>query len=444
MNTQNSNPVVPKGRFQTNRGVNGLLVLTCFACGASASARDVLTPPPAISTAPEAVQENQSDNPMQVFAPAASLTELPEILQWGQLKLHPHVDYQLLYGNGISSSPGRQQNTLVQQVSPGMLFKLGDHWSLDYTPTLNYYSDTNFQDSLNQSVQLTWGSGLGDLFLKASQGYSVSSDPTEETSAQTDQESYSTALNASYAVNDAISLSLGLNQNLLYVGGAGSSTNILQPLASSRSWSTMDWLNYSFWTRLNAGLGIGFGYSQQDGSPDNLNEQYEAQINWRATDKISFQLSGGAQDQQYLSGGTGDLLTPIFSAAIQYQPFQHTQVSLSASRSVSPSYFQSQNTESTALNLGLNQRLLGLLSLGLSGGYTTTHYVASVSDLSTSRNDDTYSFSARLACPVLKEGTFSIFYQYTDNPSTQSGFASPGNSFAYSSSQIGIEIGYQY
>jgi hypothetical protein len=436
--------VVPKERFPASLSINSLALLSLFACGTSAVASDVLAPPPPVSTVPDAVQENQDSNPMQVFGPAPSVGELPQILQWGQLTLHPHVDYQLLYGNGIASSPGQQQNTVVQEVAPGMLFKLGQHWSLDYTPTLSFYSDSQFQNSLDQSAQLAWGSGVGDWFLKASQGYSISSDPTIETAAQTDRENYSTALDATYEVNQKISLSFDLSQNLENVGNTTTETNLLQQLTDSRSWSTTEGLNYAFNTRFIVGLSIGLGYGQQDGSPDDINEQCEAQINWRATDKISFQLSGGVQDQQYLSGGAGDLLTPIFSGTIQYQPFKQTRLSLSAGRAVSPSYFQNQNTESTSISATLTQRLLGRLSLAISGGYTTTRYVASLPGLNTSRDDDTYSFTTRLSCPILKHGTFSVFYQYTDNPSSQSGFAPSGTSFAYTSSQIGMEIGYQY
>jgi hypothetical protein len=400
-----------------------------------ALAQDVLTSPPQTPATPLAVEEHQNNNPMQVFAPSETAAPLP--IQWGPVTVHPHLDYQFLYGNGIQSSPGQQQDTIVQRVSPGVLLNLGDHWTLDYTPTLNFYSSSHFRNTLDHSVQLGWGTAYDDWFFSGSQSYASSSDPNVETAAQTDRETYSTAFNASYQFNDKISLDMGLSQNLNYVGNGGSSSNLLQNLANSKAWSTMDWLNYQFWPRLNAGLGAGFGYTIQDGSPDSLYEQYQARVNWRATDKMSFQLSGGLQDQQYLSGGASDLVTPIFGATIQYQPFEQTRLSLSASRSVSPSYFQNQVTESTQITADLNQRLLGELHLDVVGGYGTSKYVASVSGHSTGRNDDYYSFNARLTYPLLKRGTVSVFYQYSDNSSSQSGFA-------YTSTQVGIEIGYRY
>ena len=265
---------------------------------------------------------------MQVFAPLETLA-LPLPLQWGPFSVHPHVDYQFSYGNGIQSSPGQQQNTIVQQLSPGVLFNLGDHWTLDYTPTLAFYSSSNLQNTVGHSVQLGWGTASGDWFFSGSQSFASTSDPNIVTAAQTDQQTYSTAFNAAYQFNSKMSVDMGLNQNFNYIGNGASSTNYLQGLANSKSWSTMDWLNYQFRPRLNVGIGAGVGYTRQDNSPDAMNEQYQARVNWRATDKISFQLSGGLHDQQYLSGDAGDLLSPIFDAAIQYQPFEQTRISLS-------------------------------------------------------------------------------------------------------------------
>ncbi len=427
---------------------SGVLLPCVFLFLNRALAQDVLTSPPPTPSTPAAVQENQAANPMQVFAPPEEIAS-PVPLQWGPATAHPHVDYQFSYGNGINSSPGKSQNTIVQMLSPGTLFNLGDHWTLDYTPTLTFYSSRNFQNTLGQSVHLGWGSAYGgDWFFSGSQSYSDTSDPEIETAAQTDREAYSTALNASHQINEELSLDLGLNQNLNYVGNGGSVTNSLQNLANTKTWSTMDWLNYQFWPRLSAGVGPGLGYVQQVGAPDAIYEEYQGRINWRATDKVSFQVSGGLYDEQYLGGGLSPLATPIFNASVQYLPFEQTELSLSAGRSVSQSSFQSQQTENTSITVALNQRLLGRLHLNLSGSYGATDYLATESrlpgNLSTSRSDELYSFNARLSCPVFKRGTVSIFYTYTDNSSTQSGFAVAGSGYGFSSSEVGLAFGYRY
>ena len=172
-----------------------------------------------------------------------------------------------------------------------------------------------FRDTLNQSVRLGWGTSYGgDWFISASQSFISSADPNVVTAAQTDQQAYSTALNATHQINDELSLDLGLSQNLNYVGNGGDLTNAEVNLKDSMDWSTLNWLNYQFWPELSAGLGLGLGYDHAEASPSSLYQLYQSRVNWRATDKISFQLSGGVENLQYLNSSAGPLLTPVFGA----------------------------------------------------------------------------------------------------------------------------------
>ena len=416
------------------------MVLLCLKTTSPATAQNAIAvqaPPPAT---PLAVQQYQDANPMQVFSPAETIPEAtaaPQFLRWQNLTLHPHVDYQFLYGTGIPLAPGHQENTLIQIFSPGTLLNLGSHWTLDYTPALSFYSNQKFRNTVSHSVQLGWGTTYGNWFLKATQSYNASSDPLSETAIQTDQETYSTALNATYNFNDKISLDLELKQDFNQVGNGGSSTNYAPIAGDSRRWSTMEWVNYQFEPRLSVGLGAGVGTAQQDNSPDTLSERCQGRIQWRATDKLSLLVGGGLQDQQYMSGGASDWVTPVLDATLQYLPWQQTRLSLNANRSANQTYFQNQTSERTQIMGSLNQRLLGKLYLDLSGGYNRDHYVSMVSQPIAGRDDDYYSFNARLTCPWLKRGTVSIFYQYTDNASSQSGFT-------YESSQVGVQIGYRF
>ena len=414
-----------------------LLCLKPVSPAAAQNAIAVPAPPPAT---PLAVQEYQDANPMQVFSPADTVPETPAAppqLSWRTLTLHPHADYQFLYGTGIPLAPGRQENTLIQTLSPGAQLTLGSHWTLDYTPALSFYSNHKFHNTVNHFAQLGWGTSYGNWFLKATQGYSATSDPLAETALQTDQETHSTALNATCSVNDTLSLDMELKQDFNQVGNGGSSTNYAPIAADSRRWSTMEWVNYQFEPRFSIGLGAGASATLQDSSPDTLNEQFQGRIQWRASDKISLLVGGGLQDQQYGSGGAGDWVSPLWEATLQYQPWQQTRLALNARQSVNPAYFQNQTTEHTQVMGSLNQRLLGKLYLDLSGGYNRDHYVSMVSQPIAGRDDDYYSFNARLTCPWLKRGTVSAFYQYTDNASSQSGFT-------YDSSQVGVQIGYRF
>lgn len=392
----------------------------------TARAQEVLMPRPAYAVVPPAMREFQT-NEMDVFAPpeiaAGAQPELPPI-KWGPVEVRPHAFYQFLSGDGIPAAGSNHVYSVIQEISPGLLLNLGSHWAADYTPTWSIYSNKQFRDTFDNNVTLAGGTTYEDWVLGLSQSYISSSTPLVETGAQTDTKSWLSALNATYRFNSKMTMDLAVNQNIVSA----------QDLNSYDEWSTLDWLNYEFWPQLKAGLGAGLGYVNVGSGSDMTYEQFLGRVDWRATDKISFQVHGGLEVRQFLDGG--DLLNPVVGGLIEYQPFEVTKLSATVDRTVAASYFENQVTESTDIVGDLNQRLLGKFYLDLAGGYHTIRYVAAGGS-ATARTDDYYTFSTRLSCPFLKRGTVAVFYQHSDNSSTAPGFT-------FSSNQIGFEIGYRF
>ena len=148
-------------------------------------------------------------------------------------------------------------------------------------------------------------------------------------------------------------------------------------------------------------------------------------------------------DQQFLAAGFNDSLSPVFSAAIQYQPFSVTQISLGASRSVGSSdyFIEAQTTESTTINLNLNQRILKKYNLTLGAAYSQVQYTSTLTilnySLGNARTDNDYSFNASFGRSFLTHGTWAITYQYSDNESSVAGLSQRSN-------QIGLQVGFSY
>jgi len=413
--------------------LNGTLLITMLlsllALARAAEAQEVINPPPQPSVTPPSLQQIQPGK-MGVIQPAETAQSVPEAtqpFQWGPMNLKPHLLYRFLYGNGIQSSPGQPLTTAIHEIAPGLLLGVGGHWTLDYTPTWTFYSNHQFRDTLDHAVVLTGGTAYGDWVLGLSQSYVSSDQPLIETGGQTAQETYSTALNASYRFGRAMSVDLAVNQNFTFT----------EKFTNSREWSTMDWLNYQLWPRFDIGIGVGGGYVDVSPGTDMTYEQYQGRVNWRATDKISFQVRGGLEDRQFLDAGTGDLINPLYGATVQYQPFEATTLSLSANRAVSTSPFQNEVTENTDLSGSLNQRLLERFNLSLGAGYHTGKYIVSAAGFPAGRKDEYYSFNARLSTTFLKRGTIAATYQFSNNSSSVAGYG-------YSSNQFGLEVGYRY
>ena len=406
-------------------------VLGCLAYGRTAKAQEVFLPRPEISLTPVSVQQFETNG--MVFLPTGSAAERGaqrSPFGWGLVTLRPHLYYRFTAGDGIPAGGTNHVATAIHEFAPGLLFEIGRHWTLDYTPTWRFFSNSKFKDTLDHSITLTGGTAYADWVLGLVQRVDMSSAPLVETGMQTDQETYSTGLTASYRFNSKMSADLGLNQRFVTSSGFN----------SFREWSTLNWLNYQFGRGLDAGIGAGFGYVDVAKGSDMAYEQLQGRINWRVTDKIGFEVHGGAENRQFLMDGVRGLISPVAGARVQYQPFETTRLSVSADHAVTPSTIvvgdQNQITESTAIGLRLNQRLLKRFYLDLGGEYRDVTYSAAGSG-SAGRKDEYYSFSVRLSCAFLKRANAAVFYQISDNLSSQSGYT-------YSTTQIGIEVGYRF
>ncbi|HXC36340.1 MAG TPA: hypothetical protein VNV43_10725 [Candidatus Acidoferrales bacterium] len=416
----------------------GLLVL-----GAIARAQQETIQP--VAPAVESTSQIAMTNGFQIFPahPAPTAPQQYEPFRWDQFVLRPHVDYQFIDAFHLLAAPSNQVNTTIQRLSPGFLLNLGPHWALDYTLTLAWYSNTNFGTEVDHSITLTGQTVYGDWIFGLLQGVLLSSSPLIEFGGQTYQEYFNTVVTGHHEDNQYFSEDLSLNQNFqIYPGNQ---------FEDSRAWSTIDWLNYQPQSHFNIGIGPGLGYVNSEIGPDSVFEQLEGRVNWRLSDRISLQVAGGFSETEFLGAqGNGDLFSPIYSGSLQFKPFSETELSVFASRSVTPSPFAGQYTEDSSVGASLTQRFLKQFYFSVDGAYTKQKYVASAYYaffqtktnltfvlINPARTDDYYTFSARLSHSFLQRGNVSIFYLYSSDKSTLPGYTFSGN-------QFGGEVSYSF
>jgi hypothetical protein len=407
----------------------GLFVLGRAADAQETSMQSETVQP--LSPPVESMSELHMTNDFQVFPvrPVPSAPMPYEPFRWDQFVIRPHVDYQLIAARGILAAPSNHVDTIIQNISPGVLINLGPHWSFDYTATIGLYSNTNFGTEVDHSITLTGLTAYRDWIFEFLQAVTLSKSPQIETAGQTDEDNYNTAITGHHENSEYISEDVAVYQNIQETGGG---------YENMRSWSTLDWLNYQPQSHFNIGIGPGLGYDNADFGPDSVYEQAEARANWRATEKLSFQISGGIEETEFLGGeGASDLFSPIYGGTIQYLPFAETQISLFFNRNVSPSIFVGEYSEDTSIGCSFGQRLLGQIFLNLSGSYNNQQYIASASDIAAARTDKFYALSVRLSHSFLQRGQASIFYQYGSDNSTAAGYS-------FSSNQYGVEVSYSF
>ncbi|HTV42193.1 MAG TPA: hypothetical protein VMF08_16600 [Candidatus Sulfotelmatobacter sp.] len=423
-------------------------LLGFFLLSATARAQQQFNPSTLQPQAPpvESTSQLYMTNSFQLFnrQPAATAPAPYEPFQWDQFVLRPHADYQYIDAYHVLAAPSNLVDTTIQRISPGLLFNLGPHWALDYTLTLGLYSNTNFGTEVDHSITLTGQTVYGDWIFGFLQSVLLTSTPLVEFGGQQDQQYYNTSVTGHHEVSPRVSIDLSLNQNIQVFSGNG--------FENMHSWSTIDWLNYAPQSHISFGIGPGLGYNNAVYGPDSLFQQIQARVNWRLTDILSLQVSGGVVETEFLgSQGNGDLFSPIYSGSLQLQPFSQTEISVYASRYVSPSVLVGEYTEGTTFGASFGQRFLGQFYFSVDAGYSNQKYVASAitvpvlintntiafETLNEGRTDKLYSLSCRLGHSFLQRGNISIFYAYSSDNSSFGGYS-------FASNQFGAEVSYSF
>ncbi len=379
-------------------------------------------------------------------AGAAAVAPVESLMQWGALHLHAGVSYQFLYDSEVHTAPGESTATTTHTITVPITAQIGPHVTLNYTPSYRIFSEKDFHNTLDHYASLSAGAGYGDWQLGLFQTFSRTDEPLVETSTQTGVDAYDTGASATYHLTDKISLQTSGSMDFIILSGNNNPTNIVftgggtntpAVLANSQSYSGSEWFNYQINEKLGTGVGFTLSYQDQQGGFRSVSQQYEGRVTWHPGEKLMVSMTGGIEDQQFLNTDAPDNVTPIFSAVASYQVFEHTSLSLQASRTVDASLFEQQITETSEVGIGIQQRLLGKLNFTAGFSYSSIDFKTTTGPLIVARTDDIQTYNVGLSLPFLNHGNAGVFYSFTDDSSS-----SPG--FSYTSSEVGATLSWNY
>src|SRR5882672_7197241 len=111
-------------------------------------------------------------------------------LEWGPVRFHPHLGYQIVYGDGILRGPNDPKTTWLHTVSPGAFFELGKYWNLDFTASINRYSNAGFNNNESYFGALRGHIPLENWLLDFGYAASLTDQTQVETATQTKQNSH--------------------------------------------------------------------------------------------------------------------------------------------------------------------------------------------------------------------------------------------------------------
>jgi hypothetical protein len=186
-------------------------------------------------------------------------------------------------------------------------------------------------------------------------------------------------------------------------------------------------------------VGAAFGILQPYVGGTQTYEQGLFRLQFISTDKISFIGNFGFELRQFPSG-VGARFTPVFNLTANYQIFPGTALTLTGGRNVTYSAsIRGSNFTATSVTAGINQHLIGNLSMGMTFGFENDSYffVSGARSGAVNREDNYLTLSPNLTYRWNDWASVVLSYLYRDNESN-----APARSFRNNEVSLGLQIGF--
>ena len=387
-------------------------------------------------------------------APSVQATETPigssivelNTQQVAETPRRLHYAFQLVvrgvYDDNINLSQINKTSDFYTSIEPTISLGLGgtgedqtNFLSFVYAPNAFIFANTSGADALQHVIHLAGQREFGKLALSLGEDIQIldSSNLTSlsdttgrqanvDVGQRTRENIFNTKLNASYDLSSKTFLTGGV-QYLVYD---------YPSLISSETISGSLFVNYNYGSKLVVGLGGTGGYDKAEGlAPEQFFEQVNLRVSYQASGKLSIAATGGVEFREFGNNARGVYNSPVYDLSASYQPFDGTTVSLTGSRRTQNSaVIFGSDFASTKIDLGVRQRLLQRISLGLNGGYENDDYFSAASGVDVSRSDDYYYIQSSIDVNVTRFWSVGAYYLHREDSSSL-------DSFRFSDNQVG-------
>jgi len=317
---------------------------------------------------------------------------------------NPSLTYSFQYGDGLASSSGNDESTVIQQLTPRVFVVFAEKTNLTYSPSYTWYSSDSYESTVSHTASASASWQTGEVVFNFGQNYARTNSPLIETGLQTEQETWATNLDASYPLGDKTRLS----------GGLGRSVRNTDLFTDVETWSGNVALSRVVNPALTGTASVAGSYSSFDTGADLVSRSVNVGASWKPGVKASANLSAGLN----FSGFTGDgkqSTSPIYSGSLTYQLFETTGLSLSGQRSVNTSYYSNQFTRDTSYQAALSQRIFQRYYFSGSLLWSRSSYIGRTpGDLPVAREDDSWMTSAQISTQILRKFSTALTWSHTE------------------------------
>ncbi len=365
----------------------------------------------------------------------------PPLRSWKGVDLRTTLDYRAFYTDNPRLSPGTHKGDYMHYLSPligvSRSFETEQRAtlvSISYQPTFVVSSLGNGRDQDYHLVRGELSHLWNEKTVYLSHQFQESSESSTQAAFLTPQQENRTLAGFRTPLTGKISADFGFEQTVIDSAVPSSADR-----RQLRNWISNTHIDYQLKPKLQTGVRMKFGYSEQAGvasAARYFSESLVSTWSYQVSGKISASLDAGGQIVQSQTASVRDPEpTPIASGGLIYEPRYGTSLSLNGGRSANASQFFSGSfvTES-GLDLSVRQRIYQDFLLSGRFAYSVGEYSElDPSATKVSRDYSYYTLTANLQWRINARIATGIFYQYLSRDSNLS-------TESYSASQVGASL----
>ncbi len=339
-----------------------------------------------------------------------------QIVSEGRWSLRPYLGLSTLYDGNVFIDSEDTEKDFILRVSPGLFFRLGNEETpifllANYALNGSFYLNDSSEDALDQTgkIDLRWRFAKVTVGLRA--GVESASTTSIDAGGRIERTAYYAGVTSRYEPHEKVSVELNADYRITRAEG----------LIGATEGRVQAYLDYHFSPKLSFGLGGAVGFTEvEDGSNQNF-QQASLRTTLAATGKLTLSANVGIEYRQFADGGE-DATTPVFGLDGAWAVREGTNVTVGAQRRIySSAALEAQNYAATTVFASVQQRMTDRFDLFFTAGYENLAYSAAGSDISTSREENSFLLRGGIQWHSLAWLSVGIFYEYSQNFSSGTG-----------------------